>query len=239
MGAYAEYIVIRADRVAKVDPAVDPAEAAALSLNYLTAYQMLKRLADVAPGMNILIHGGAGGVGTALLDLLKDRGVDLFATASTPKHDLIRSYGAKPIDYKSEVFENQLQSAGGADIVFDPIGGAHIARARVASKKGGNIICYGFMSAVSDAKRAFWQTWIEWVKLKIDPRYSGSFYAILSPPFSQAKHIQDDLTALCTLLAEDKIRPSVGAEYPLENTSQAHQALENAEHAGKIILRVS
>ena len=100
-GAYAEFICLPEDELVPVPVGLDPAEAVSLILNYVTAYQMLHRAAKVKPGQSVLIHGAAGGVGTALLQLGRLAGVTMYGTCS--------ARGA------SDVTEQQLKNRGGAD----------------------------------------------------------------------------------------------------------------------------
>ena len=98
VGSYAQRVVVAAEELVPVPDGVDPAEAVALVLNYVTAYQMLHRVAEVRPGERILVHGAAGGVGTALLDLGRLGGLEAYGTASAAKHDAVRRFRATPID---------------------------------------------------------------------------------------------------------------------------------------------
>jgi len=96
--------------------------------NYVTAWQMIHRIAELKPGQSVLIHGAGGGVGTAALQLGKLAGLDMYATASRAKHDVVTALGGKPIDYKNEDFVSrilQMTNRQGVDAVFDPVGGGN------------------------------------------------------------------------------------------------------------------
>jgi len=86
----------------RVPTGLDPAEAVSLVLNYTTAYQLIHRIARLRQGESVLIHGAAGGVGTAALQLGKLADLKMFGTASKPKHDLVTALGGIPIDYRAE-----------------------------------------------------------------------------------------------------------------------------------------
>jgi NADPH:quinone reductase-like Zn-dependent oxidoreductase len=88
----------------RVPIGVDPAEAVSLVLNYTTAYQLLHRIANLRSGQSVLIHGAAGGVGTASLQLGSLAGLKMFGTASKAKHHLVGALGGIPIDYRTEDF---------------------------------------------------------------------------------------------------------------------------------------
>jgi NADPH:quinone reductase-like Zn-dependent oxidoreductase len=127
-GGYAQYLCVAAAELTRVPPGVDPAEAVSLVLNYVTAQQMIHRVAGLAAGQSVLIHGAAGGVGTAALELGKLAGLKMYGTASRGKHDLVTALGGIPIDYRSDDFVARvLQMTGGVgvDAAFDAVGGSN------------------------------------------------------------------------------------------------------------------
>jgi NADPH:quinone reductase-like Zn-dependent oxidoreductase len=195
---------------------------------------MLHRLADVKPGQRVLVHGAAGGVGTAVLQLGKLGGLELYGTASKPKHELVRALGAVPIDYKSEDFvERVLALTGdGVDLVLDPIGGSHLARSRKALRRGGMLIAYGASSAVERGFSQIVSGLLRLLLYKLIP--DGRSYRLYG--IHDLHTIQADLQRLLGLLAEGKLRPVIGARIPLSEAAKAHQLLESAAVTGKIVL---
>lgn len=234
-GGYAERVVVDAGRVARMPDGAGYAEAAACVLNYVTAWQMLERVARVADGATVLVHGGGGGVGTALLDLARRRGLRAFATASTGKHPLVRRYGGHPIDYREQDFPTVLREFGGADAVFDHVGGAHLLRSAEAAKRGGTVVGYGFAGGVSD-RAVVRDTYAAFARLLLRPGIGARFYAILSPPFSHRRHIRADMERVLGLLGDGAVAPHVGARMPLDRAAEAHAALEAGRAEGKIVL---
>src|SRR5512138_2578109 len=103
-GAYAEFVCLPQRELVPVQPGLDAGEAVSLILNYITAYQMMHRSAKVASGQRALIHGAAGGVGTALLQLGRLAGLEMYGTCSSRNASAVRELGAVPIDYQSEDF---------------------------------------------------------------------------------------------------------------------------------------
>src|SRR5271169_1531511 len=124
-GGYSRYIVLPESELVRVPAGLDPAEAVSLVLNYTTAYQLIHRIAKLRRGESLLIHGAAGGVGTAALQLGRLAGLKMFGTASKSKHDLVAALGGRPSDYRAEDF---VQRAAGVYAVFDPIGGRNWPR---------------------------------------------------------------------------------------------------------------
>src|SRR5262245_34392969 len=144
-GAYAEFVCLPERELVPVPPGLDAAEAVSLVLNYVTAYQMLHRSAHVRPGQRALIHGAAGGVGSALLQLGRVAGLELYGTCSSRGARTVSDLGAIPIDYQHEAFakETHRLTRDGVDVVFDPIGGSHLWHSRKALRPGGRVVGYG------------------------------------------------------------------------------------------------
>jgi len=137
-GGYAEFVCLPASELVPVPSDVDPAEAVCVVVNYLTAHMAMHRTAGVQSGERILVHGAAGGVGTALLELGKLAGLEMYGTASKYNHELVSALGATPIDYRTEDFVERIRSltGDGVDAVFDPIGGGRLSSKQVGVKKG-------------------------------------------------------------------------------------------------------
>ncbi len=127
-GAYTETMLRPADSLVPVPAGLDPVEAVSMVLSYVTAYQMLHRVAKVQHGQKVLIHGAGGAVGTALIELGRQLDLKMYGTASKSKHTLVEILGATPIDYKNEDFLIQMQAIGGVDAAFDAISGENFKR---------------------------------------------------------------------------------------------------------------
>jgi NADPH2:quinone reductase len=144
-GAYAEFVCLPEGELVPVPPGLDPAEAVSLILNYVTAYQMLHRAAKVKPGQRVLIHGAAGGVGSALMQLGRLACLTMYGTCSTRGASAVTELGGIPIDYQHQDFVQEIHGLAGegVDVVFDSIGGSHIWRSRKALRRGGRVVAYG------------------------------------------------------------------------------------------------
>src|SRR5574342_610548 len=136
-GAYADFVCLPQRELVPVPSGLDAAEAVSLVLNYITAYQMLHRSAKVRSGQRVLIHGAAGGVGTALLQLGRLSGLEMYGTCSSPGASVVTDLGGTPIDYRRQDFVNEIHrlTGEGVDVVFDGIGGTHIWRSRRAVRR--------------------------------------------------------------------------------------------------------
>lgn len=236
-GAYSSRIKLPEDWLIKIPAALDPVKAVALVLNYVTAYQMMHRIAKVQPGQRVLIHGASGGVGTALMQLGKLAGLEMIGTASKGKHDLLAQYGATPIDYRSQDFENILKD-NPVDVVFESISSENLRKSMRILKKGGTLVSIGARASVvngvvnkGDMVKAFMYCY------SIDLLPNGKkakFYVIDARKESAA--FREDLTQLMRWLEAGKIDPVIGATFPLSQAAEANKMMESGNHRGKIVL---
>jgi NADPH:quinone reductase len=150
-GAYAEFVCLPQRELVPVPSGLDAAEAVSLVLNYITAYQMMHRSAQVRPGQRVLIHGAAGGVGSALLQLGRLAGLEMYGTCSSQRASAVSDLGGIPIDYRHLDFVKEIHrvTSEGVDVVFDGIGGPHMWRSRKALRPGGKVVVYGLTSSLS------------------------------------------------------------------------------------------
>jgi NADPH:quinone reductase len=238
-GGYARYTLVPAEHLVPVPNQLDPAEAVSLVLNYVTAYQMLHRLAKLREGQRLLVHGAAGGVGTAALQLGKITGLQMFGTASKPKHELVTSLGALPIDYRSENFVERISqlAPGGVDCVLDPIGGKNWLASYRCLRSGGTLACYGASSAVAEGKLSAGIGFATLGLLKLIPDGKRVYwYNIKTLRDSHPDWFREDLSKLFELLAGRKIQPVIAAKLPLREAARANEMLEKAQVSGKIVL---
>jgi len=239
IGGYAQYTIIPIAHLVPVPADLDPAEAVSLVLNYVTAYQMLHRLGRLQSGQSILIHGAAGGVGTAALQLGKLAGLRMFGTASKSKHDLVRSLGAAPIDYRSESFAERIGQLApeGLDCVLDPIGGKNWLTSYRCLRRGGTLACYGASSAVAAGKLSAGLGFVLLEILKVLPGgRRACWYNVKNLRDKHPDWFREDLGKLFDLLAQRQIEPVIAARLPLREASEANRLLEQAQVSGKIVL---
>ncbi|MGB8322770.1 MAG: medium chain dehydrogenase/reductase family protein [Candidatus Acidiferrum sp.] len=235
-GGYSQYIVLSESELVRVPAGLDPAEAVSLVLNYTTAYQLIHRIAKLRAGESVLIHGAAGGVGTAALQLGSLAGLKMFGTASKPKRDLVESLGGIPIDYRSEDF---VQRAAGVSAAFDPIGGRNWMRSYRALGKGGRFVGYGMSAALERGRRNMLLAVASFAWLGVAgllPGKSARWYNIMTEKKKHPEWFREDLTRLLTMLEEKSIRPVVAERLPLREAARAHELLEHASVSGKIVL---
>jgi NADPH:quinone reductase-like Zn-dependent oxidoreductase len=235
-GGYSRYIVLPESQLVRVPAGLDPAEAVSLVLNYTTAYQLIHRIAKLGEGDSVLIHGAAGGVGTAALQLGRLDGLKMFGTASKAKHDLVATLGGIPIDYRNEDF---VARATGVDAVFDPIGGRNWPRSYRALGKGGRFVGYGMSAAIASGRRNILLAGASFAWLAfagILPGKSAVWYNITTEKKNHPERFREDLSRLLEMLREKTISPVVAERLPLRGAGRAHELLERASVSGKIVL---
>ncbi len=157
-GAHADTLCVPAANAVVMPAAMTFEEAAALPVNYVTAYHMLHRVANLRPGESVLIHQAAGGVGTAALQLCRNvADVTTFGTASRAKHDALRAQGCThPIDYRSTDYADEVRritGGRGVDVVLDALGGADWRKGYRLLEPGGRLVCFGFANLAKGGKR--------------------------------------------------------------------------------------
>jgi NADPH:quinone reductase-like Zn-dependent oxidoreductase len=247
-GGYSQFINLRASELTRVPAGLDPAEAVSLVLNYVTAWQMIHRIAGLQRGQSVLIHGAGGGVGTAALQLGKLAGLDMYATASRAKHDVVTALGGNPIDYKNEDFVSrilQMTDGQGVDAVLDPVGGRNWWRSYKLlrmnrGKPAGKLIGYGISAAIVNGKPSKLTGAASFALLGLlnflPDGKSARWYNISSEKKRHPELFREDLAHLFQLLLEKKIHPLVSERLPLREAPRAHDLIEHARVPGKIVL---
>lgn len=238
-GGYAELICLPALELVQVPSGLEPAKAVCLVMNYVVAHQLLHRVARVKAGERILIHGAAGGVGTALLQLGKLAELEMYGTASGGKHETITSLGGIPIDYKTEdVLGRILDLTGdGVDVIFDPVGGSQTWQSYRMLRRGGRLVIYGAHSILTDGKLKTITGFVLGPILNLLPDHRAVMsYNITRPKYSKPEWCREDLSKLFALLSQERIEPVIAERMPLLEAARAHQLLEEGAVVGKLVL---
>jgi NADPH2:quinone reductase len=250
-GAYAEFLCLPQRELVPVPSGLDAAEAVSLVLNYLTAYQMLHRSARVGPGQRVLIHGAAGGVGSALLQLGRLAGLEMFGTCSSHRASAVSDLGGIPLDYRQLDFVEEIHrlTSEGVDVVFDGIGGTHIWRSRKALRPGGRVVAYGLTSSLSEGRLASGRPGRRhrFRGIAIFGLYIAGAWLLPSSkrvvPYSiqwlkrlRSAWFRQDLIALFDLLQQKRIKPLIAQQFPLAEARRAHELLGTRGVTGKIVL---
>ncbi|HET9171287.1 MAG TPA: zinc-dependent alcohol dehydrogenase family protein [Actinospica sp.] len=231
-GSLAEYAAVDARLLARQPRTLDMREAAALPLVVITAWEGLVDRANVQPGQKVLVHGGAGGIGHVAVQLARARGAEVYATGSGAGLEVIRAFGATPIDYTaSKVADYVAEHTGGEgfDVVFDTVGGATLddSFAAVRTYTGHVVSALGWGSH-SLAPLSF-----------RGATYSGVFTLLPMLTGKGREHHGEILAAVADLVDEGRLRPRVDDRvYSLTEVTSAHEVVEAGARNGKIVVSV-
>src|SRR5215207_9261767 len=232
-GADADRVCVPEAGAVEVPEDLDPAEVLSLVFTYMTAYQVLHRTARVKSGATELVHGAAGRVGTAVLELGELAGLRMYGTCSAHDRAAVERLGAVAIDYRNEDFlarVRELTDGDGVDVVLDSLGGPLSLRSFRALRPGGRLVVFGRWGTLSPRRRA--------------PKYQVQKFrdvarrrpgAVGGEP-RDSEWFQEDFGALLELLREDKIHPVVAERLPLSDASHAHELLDSSSSKGKLVL---
>jgi NADPH:quinone reductase-like Zn-dependent oxidoreductase len=265
-GADAERVCVLEANAVEVPEDLDPSEVISLVFTHMTAYQLLHRTAKVERGETVLVHGAAGRVGTAVLELGAVAGLRMYGTASERDRAAVERLGATFIDYRTEDFltrVRELTDGEGVDVALDGFGGALSLRSFRALRAGGRLVVFGHSGTVANGRKS-WRGWMKWYAATA----TVSLWGLLSPgrrvlvyrvqklreghqvlPVSGRRQalpvgggprnpecFREDFRMLVELLREGKIHPVVAERLPLSDARHAHELLESSADKGKLVL---
>lgn len=233
-GAFAEKWLVEASKVAPIPPALDTVGAAAFGLTYGTSYYALQDRAGLAPGETLLVLGAAGGVGSAAVELGKAMGATVVAAASTEdKLAWAADLGADHlIDYANDDFRarlGEITDGRGADVVFDPVGGAITEQAVRSTAWNGRLLVVGFAAGDIPA-----------IPLNLTLLKGMSIVGVF---WGRSMDEEPDLhrrnfARLAAMLTDGRIRPRVSAEFALDDFEAAFASLTGRTVKGKAVFRI-
>ncbi|MBD8868111.1 NAD(P)H-quinone oxidoreductase [Nocardioides donggukensis] len=229
-GGYATSVVVPAAQLMPVPDGVSLVGAAALPEVACTVWSNVFMVAGLQPGETLLVHGGAGGIGTFAIQLASALGATVVATAGSPKklRVCLDLGAATAVDYHEEDFVEVLGRTGGADVILDNMGAKYLPRNVDALATEGRLVVIGMQGGVKGE--------LDLGKLL---RKRGAVIAtsLRSRPVGEKGAICASVVEhVWPLVAEGRVRPIVHATMPLEDAAEAHRMLEAGEHVGKIVL---
>ncbi len=249
--AYAERVAVPAQFVFRLPDAVPFEDAAAIPVNYLTAYHAMFHMGNLEPGERILVHGAAGGVGIAAVQLARARGLVIFGTAGPAKQDLLRQFGVDhPIDYTREDFTQVVRRVApeGIEMVMDPIGGKSFAKSYACLGPTGRLVVYGFSAAAGpEGKRSLWRGLRALAAMpRFNPlRMMRDNVAVIGVHLGRMKGrpeasglLRRQLEEIFKMYAAGQVKPVIGKTFPLEQAAEAHRYIHARKNVGKVILTV-
>lgn len=234
-GGYAEYCVADAPLCLPIPAPLSLLEAAGIPETYFTVYDNVFTRGRLKAGETLLVHGGSSGIGSTAIQLAKEFGATVYATAGSPdKCDFCRSLGADvAIDYRASDFVEEvrrLTDGKGVDVVLDMVGGPYIARNISILALEGRLVQIAFLQA-SRVNIDFMPVMLR--RLTI----TGSTLRPRSVEL-KSKIAQSLRQNVWPLLEKGAVRPVIHATFPLEQAREAHQLMESSAHQGKIMLEI-
>jgi synaptic vesicle membrane protein VAT-1 len=246
-GGHADTVCVPAEQVVAMPDGMTFEEGAAIPVNYLTAYHMLFRVANVRAGDKVLVHMAAGGVGIAALQLCRTvEGVVTFGTASAAKHDALRHEGCThPIDYRTTDYVREVRAltgGDGVDIVLDALGGRDWKKGMSLLRPAGRLVAFGFANMSGGERRSLTRVVRQaltvplFTPLGLMDRNHSVSGVNLGHLWSQIPMLREELLALVDLWTKGEIRPRIDAVYPFTEAAAAHRRLGERQNVGKVVL---
>jgi NADPH:quinone reductase-like Zn-dependent oxidoreductase len=246
-GGHAELVCAPAAQVVELPDALGFEEAAAIPVNYLTAYHMLFRVANLRAGQRILVHMAAGGVGLAVLQLCRIMpDVVTFGTASAGKHEVLREEGCThPIDYRTEDYAArvlELTGGEGVDLVLDALGGRDWRRGLRLLRPVGHLVAYGFANLTGGERRSVLRLARQALgvplvtPLGLMNRNHTISGVNLGHLWDRPDLLREELGSLMDLWHAHVVRPRIDGVYPFDRAADAHRRLSERRNVGKVLL---
>ena len=246
--AYAELAACPAAGTFAIPDSLSFEEAAAIPVNYLTAYHSMFEMGNLREGDRVLIHGAAGGVGVAVVQLARARKLVTFGTAGPSKQEFLKKLGVDhPIDYSRENFVEAVRRVApqGIEMVLDPIGGKSWAQSLRCLGAMGRLVVFGFSAAAGPsgkrslprAAKALAQT-PRISPLKLMERNQAVIGVHLGRMPGREGVMRREMLELLRMYTAGAIRPVVGETFPLAEAAAAHQYIHNRQNVGKVVLTV-
>jgi NADPH:quinone reductase-like Zn-dependent oxidoreductase len=246
--AYAEFAACPADGTFAIPDSISFEDAAAIPVNYLTAYHSMFEMGNLREGDRVLVHGAAGGVGVAAVQLAKARGLVTLGTAGASKQDFLRKLGVDhPIDYTREDFVEVVRrvAPAGIEMVLDPIGGKSWAKSLRCLGTMGRLVVFGFSAAAGPSgKRSLPRAAKALAQmprislLKLMERNQAVIGVHLGRMAGREGVMRGEMLELLKMYGAGAIKPVVGKTFPLEQAAAAHRYIHDRKNVGKVVLVV-
>lgn len=235
IGTFAERIAVAESDLALKPSSVSMEEAGSLPLVALTAWQALVERGNVQPGQKVLIHAGAGGVGSIAIQLAKHLGATVATTASASNADFVRGLGADVvIDYRAQDFEQQLTEY---DLVLDSLGGENLEKSLRVLRPGGKAIGISGPPDPAFARQAGLNPLLRLAVRGLSAKVRGQAKKLgVNYEFLLMRASGDQLRLIAALVDDGGLRPVVGKTVPFDQTPQAVQSLANGGIRGKAVI---
>ncbi|VFV22007.1 synaptic vesicle membrane protein vat-1 [Lynx pardinus] len=245
-GMWQEEVTVPSAQTFQMPEAMTFEEAAALLVNYITAYMVLFDFGNLRPGHSVLVHMAAGGVGMAAVQLCRTvENVTVFGTASASKHEVLKENGVThPIDYHTTDYVDEIKkvSPKGVDIVMDPLGGSDTAKGYNLLKPMGKVVIYGMANLLTGPKRnlmALARTWwnqFSVTALQLLPTNRAVCGFHLGYLEGEVELVSGVVARLLALYNQGRIKPHIDSVWPFEKVADAMRQMQEKKNVGKVLL---
>ena len=245
-GGQSDLVAVKASQVFDKPAELTFEQAAAIPVNYLTAYALLVVMGSLHAGESLLIHNAGGGVGLAALDIAKKIGAVTYGTASQAKHKFLAERGLDhAIDYRNEDWQPVLQkltNGRGVDLIIDPIGGGHWKKSYASLRHTGRLGMFGVSTASADGftgklkmlKAVIQTPWFHALPLLNKNR--GVFGLNLGHMWHEPEKVAVWMRDILRGVEEGWVQPHVDQVFSFADVGKAHRYLEERKNIGKVVL---
>jgi NADPH:quinone reductase-like Zn-dependent oxidoreductase len=246
-GAQAQLVAVSEDQLLRIPQNMEYDQAAALPVNYLTAYFAIHKLGNIRPGEKVLIHSCAGGVGTAAAQLALAEKAEVFGTTSSvEKIEYLKSLGVQhPINYKQTDFSKIIRETTGGkgiNLVLDSVGGPAFKRSLNLLAPGGRIVCYGVTDMMASGRKKLWRIIWKYLtspKVRVLDLVQNNrciFGLALNRFIDDTSSIMPTLEKIIDLCSRGIIKPFISRSFKMEKAAEGHAWLESGQSIGKLVL---
>jgi NADPH:quinone reductase-like Zn-dependent oxidoreductase len=247
-GGYADLVCVPIGQVFARPPGASALEAAAVPVNYLTAWQLVVVMGGLKRDETILVHSAGGGVGIAAIQIAKHIGARIIGTASASKHSELRALGADYlIDYRKEDFEvraREITNGHGVELILDAVGGESFKKGYRLLAPTGRLGMFGISSAVTRKER--WllgmlemlvrTPWFQFNPMSLMNANKGVFGVNLGHLWGEMDRIRGWGEQLLELWAQGIIKPKIAQSFKFDEAAAAHHFIQDRRNIGKVLL---
>jgi NADPH:quinone reductase-like Zn-dependent oxidoreductase len=247
-GGYADVVCVPVDQVFVAPPGMSALEAAAIPVNYFTAWQLVVVMGALKRGETMLVHSAGGGVGIAATQIAKHIGARVIGTASAAKHAELRALGVDElIDYNREDFETrarQITEGRGVELILDAIGGESFKKGYRLLAATGRLGMFGISSAVTGKERNLLSMlsllvktpWLQFNPVSLMNANKGVFGVNLGHMWGEAERIREWGESLLDLWKQGAIKPKIAQSFTFDEVAAAHHFIQDRKNIGKVLL---
>jgi len=247
-GGYADVVCVSAQQIFTRPPGMTSLEAAALPVNYLTAWQLIVVMGGLKRGETVLVHSAGGGVGIAATQIAKHIGATVIGTASGAKHDELRALGVDHlIDYRTEDFERrarEITQGRGVELILDAVGGVSFKKGYRLLAPTGRLGMFGISSAVTGKERRLLDLflllartpWFQFNPMALINANKGVFGVNLGHLWGEIDRIHGWGESLLELWAQGAIKPKIAQCFSFDQAAEAHRFIQDRKNIGKVLL---